>query len=101
MSTKTQVKSKSNSTPLRAKNTRKKNKLSANDNGSHNSNSKDHFSLNGTLDTRELLRVLTEVKNGNFTVRMPDDEVEQHQGFISARSLLNQGSTFIISFPVK
>jgi signal transduction histidine kinase len=27
--------------------------------------------------------------------------VEQHQGFISARSLLNQGSTFIISFPVK
>lgn len=27
--------------------------------------------------------------------------VEQHQGFISARSLINQGSTFIISFPVK
>jgi light-regulated signal transduction histidine kinase (bacteriophytochrome) len=27
--------------------------------------------------------------------------VEQHQGFISARSLLNQGSTFIISFPIK
>lgn len=27
--------------------------------------------------------------------------VEQHQGFISARSLVNQGSTFIISFPVK
>ena len=27
--------------------------------------------------------------------------VEQHQGFISARSLVNHGSTFIISFPVK
>ena len=27
--------------------------------------------------------------------------VEQHQGFISARSLVNQGSTFIISFPIK
>lgn len=27
--------------------------------------------------------------------------VEQHQGFISARSMVNQGSTFIISFPIK
>src|SRR5258708_7870014 len=27
------------------------------------------------LNTRELLRVLTEVKNGNFSVRMPIDEV--------------------------
>lgn len=27
--------------------------------------------------------------------------VEQHQGFISARSLVNEGSTFIVSFPVK
>ncbi len=27
--------------------------------------------------------------------------VEQHKGFISARSLVNQGSTFIISFPAK
>lgn len=27
--------------------------------------------------------------------------VEQHQGFISARSLVDQGSTFIISFPIK
>lgn len=27
--------------------------------------------------------------------------VEQHHGFISARSLVDQGSTFIISFPVK
>lgn len=27
--------------------------------------------------------------------------VEQHQGFISARSIVDQGSTFIISFPIK
>jgi HAMP domain-containing protein/signal transduction histidine kinase/CheY-like chemotaxis protein len=31
--------------------------------------------LNGTMDTRELLRILTEVKNGNFGVRMPIDNV--------------------------
>src|SRR5712672_889736 len=27
------------------------------------------------LDSKELLRILTEVKNGNFSVRMPIDEV--------------------------
>ncbi|MDQ2658446.1 MAG: hypothetical protein M3Y60_13570, partial [Bacteroidota bacterium] len=31
--------------------------------------------LNGLMDNRELLRVLTEVKNGNFSVRMPFDHV--------------------------
>ena len=34
----------------------------------------DHARLNG-LDNRELLRVLTEVRNGNFSVRMPFDQV--------------------------
>src|SRR5689334_11002147 len=28
-----------------------------------------------TLDARALLQVLTEMKNGNFSVRMPSDEV--------------------------
>src|SRR5688500_791987 len=31
--------------------------------------------LIGLVDNRELLKVLTEVKNGNFTVRMPIDQV--------------------------
>jgi HAMP domain-containing protein/signal transduction histidine kinase/CheY-like chemotaxis protein len=31
--------------------------------------------LSGILDKRELLRVLTEVKNGNFTARMPIDNI--------------------------
>ncbi len=31
--------------------------------------------LNGFLDSRELLRVLNEVKNGNFSTRMPFDQV--------------------------
>ena len=31
--------------------------------------------LSGILDTRELLHVLTQVKNGNFSVRMPIDQV--------------------------
>ncbi len=31
--------------------------------------------LTGVLDSRELLRVLTEVKNGNFSARMPFDQV--------------------------
>jgi HAMP domain-containing protein/signal transduction histidine kinase/CheY-like chemotaxis protein len=31
--------------------------------------------LSGYLDTRELLHVLTQVKNGNFSVRMPIDQV--------------------------
>src|SRR5688572_22662883 len=31
--------------------------------------------LSGYLDSRELLEVLTQVKNGNFNVRMPIDQV--------------------------
>src|SRR5688572_26944944 len=31
--------------------------------------------LSGYLDNRELLRVLTEVRSGNFTARMPFDQV--------------------------
>ena len=31
--------------------------------------------LSGMLDNRELLRVLTEVRNGNFAVRMPFDQI--------------------------
>src|SRR5258706_7042739 len=31
--------------------------------------------LSGVVDSKELLRVLTEVKNGNFTVRMSIDQV--------------------------
>jgi len=31
--------------------------------------------LSGALDKKELLRVLTEVKNGNFSVRMPIDQI--------------------------
>ncbi|HEX8038444.1 MAG TPA: hypothetical protein VF490_04815, partial [Chryseosolibacter sp.] len=31
--------------------------------------------LNGMVDSRELLRVLNEVKNGNFSARMPFDQV--------------------------
>ncbi|MEO5601229.1 MAG: HAMP domain-containing protein [Cyclobacteriaceae bacterium] len=31
--------------------------------------------LGGIMDNRELLRILTEVKNGNFTARMPFDQV--------------------------
>jgi HAMP domain-containing protein/signal transduction histidine kinase/CheY-like chemotaxis protein len=41
-------------------------------NGSHQDH---HDSLGIVLDSRELLRVLTEVKNGNFAVRMPVDQV--------------------------
>jgi hypothetical protein len=33
------------------------------------------YELSGMLDNRELLRVLTEVKSGNFTTRMPFDQV--------------------------
>jgi HAMP domain-containing protein/signal transduction histidine kinase/CheY-like chemotaxis protein len=36
---------------------------------------KQYQQLNGMMDTRELLRILTEVKSGNFTARMPFDQV--------------------------
>jgi HAMP domain-containing protein/signal transduction histidine kinase/CheY-like chemotaxis protein len=35
----------------------------------------DYTRLNDSIDNRELLRVLTEVRNGNFGVRMPFDQV--------------------------
>jgi HAMP domain-containing protein/signal transduction histidine kinase/CheY-like chemotaxis protein len=35
----------------------------------------DYNQLNGEVDSRDLLRVLTEVRNGNFAVRMPFDQV--------------------------
>src|SRR5688572_7517404 len=35
----------------------------------------DYNRLNGEVDNRDLLRVLTEVRNGNFAVRMPFDQV--------------------------
>jgi hypothetical protein len=31
--------------------------------------------FDGLIDTRELLKVLAEVRNGNFTVRMPNDGI--------------------------
>src|SRR5689334_16970013 len=31
--------------------------------------------FSGVLDTRDLLHVLTQVKNGNFSVRLPIDQV--------------------------
>src|SRR5690242_19853354 len=34
-----------------------------------------HQQLAGVLDNRELLRVLSEVRNGNFTARMPFDQI--------------------------
>jgi HAMP domain-containing protein/signal transduction histidine kinase/CheY-like chemotaxis protein len=44
-------------------------KTNGNGNGHH------HEDVSGILDNRELLRVLTEVRNGNFTARMPFDQV--------------------------
>jgi HAMP domain-containing protein len=44
-------------------------KTNGNGNGHH------HEDVSGLLDNRELLRVLTEVRNGNFTARMPFDQV--------------------------
>ena len=41
-------------------------------NGTHSSHTD---TVPAELDNRELLRVLTEVRNGNFSVRMPFDQV--------------------------
>ena len=38
-------------------------------------NEEQYHQFMGILDNRELLRVLTEVRNGNFSVRMPFDQV--------------------------
>jgi HAMP domain-containing protein/signal transduction histidine kinase/CheY-like chemotaxis protein len=51
---------------------KKNKKFSANGNGKAHSNGHDGEE---SPDVRQLLKVLTEVKNGNFTVRMPQDEV--------------------------
>jgi len=53
-----------------AKTAKRKPKISSNGNGASHSNGAE-----STLDLRTLLQVLTEVKNGNFTVRMPIDDV--------------------------
>ncbi|HEY9048004.1 MAG TPA: HAMP domain-containing protein, partial [Ohtaekwangia sp.] len=42
---------------------------------SHSPIDQEYHQQLGILDNRELLRVLTEVRNGNFTVRMPFDQV--------------------------
>ena len=70
MSSKSQAKSKSGNTMVLDKKTvRKKLKQSpSNGHPSHPDTTADH------LDSKELLRILIEVKNGNFSVRMPTDE---------------------------
>ncbi len=63
-------------------------KANGHTNGRHANGKKEHPSihaplpevdayqqLSGIMDNRELLKVLTEVKNGNFSVRMPIDQV--------------------------
>src|ERR1700759_1949513 len=52
--------------PSTAKNTNGKTRNKADTNG---------LELSDELDMRELLKVLSEVKNGNFTARMPIDRV--------------------------
>src|SRR5689334_20517696 len=51
------------------KSSKKKVKISAINLNEH------HQQLAGVLDNRELLRVLSEVRNGNFTARMPFDQI--------------------------
>ncbi|SKC57929.1 HAMP domain-containing protein, partial [Ohtaekwangia koreensis] len=41
----------------------------------HTIDQNEYQQVMGILDNRELLRVLTEVRNGNFSVRMPFDQV--------------------------
>src|SRR5690349_10950860 len=54
---------------------RKGKKLSPNGNGKLKATSNGHDAGHDGPDARKLLKVLTEMKNGNFTVRMPQDEV--------------------------
>jgi HAMP domain-containing protein/signal transduction histidine kinase/CheY-like chemotaxis protein len=56
------------------KNIRKKITRTAQTNGNGNGHAV-YTPPDGSMDVKELLRVLTEVKNGNFTVRMPIEEV--------------------------
>lgn len=74
MSTKNLLKTKSG-IPSKIKSVQKKIKVPVHVYGNGNGNGDSRYIESGPLDTRELLRVLTEVKNGNFTVRMPVDEV--------------------------
>src|SRR5688572_18315451 len=61
--------------------TAKHDKPSPNGNGNGKTNGKVHtvapkdFDYYNELDSRELLKVLSEVRNGNFTVRMPVDKL--------------------------
>ncbi len=54
-------------------------KLSSNGKASTNGKSSGLYNLNveyaGELDSRELLQVLSEVKEGNFAVRLPEDKI--------------------------
>jgi HAMP domain-containing protein/signal transduction histidine kinase/CheY-like chemotaxis protein len=59
----------------RAKAPKKKLKVDLPDKKNGNGNGHHHEDVTSILDNRELLRVLTEVRNGNFTARMPFDQV--------------------------
>lgn len=74
MSTKNLLKTKSGTPPI-SKSVSKKIKVPVHVYANGNGNGDGHHTDSNQLDTRELLRVLTEVKNGNLTVRMPVDEV--------------------------
>jgi len=48
--------------------------LNGHTNGYSNGHVKDHLDNGEQIDSKRLLQVLTEVKNGNFSVRLPVDE---------------------------
>src|SRR6185436_1508116 len=47
----------------------------ANGNGKHSKNGKNENPHEDEIDNRELLKLLLEVKEGNFSVRMPGDKI--------------------------
>jgi HAMP domain-containing protein/signal transduction histidine kinase/CheY-like chemotaxis protein len=59
----------------RTKAPKKKVKVALTEKTNGNGNGHHHENVSGILDNRELLRVLTEVRNGNFTARMPFDQI--------------------------